>query len=218
MENLSFIQKIVVFAPPVILAITVHEAAHGFVASKLGDQTARMLGRVTLNPIKHIDPLGTVLLPLIMMWVGNFLFGWAKPVPVTWSNLKNPKRDMVLVALAGPASNLIMAIGWALVMKLGVVLGNGQSWIAEPMVWMGSAGIFINAILMILNMLPLPPLDGGRVLAGLLPGPLAWKFNKVEPYGLFILIGLFATGLLQKILSGPLNGFVQIMYNIVGLK
>jgi len=217
MEDLSFIQKIVVFAPPVILAITIHEAAHGYVANKLGDPTAKMLGRVTLNPIKHIDPVGTVLLPIIMMWVGNFLFGWAKPVPVTWSNLRNPKRDMVLVALAGPGSNLVMAICWAALMKLGLVLGKDQIWIAEPLIWMGSAGIFINAILMILNLLPLPPLDGGRVVAGLLPGPWAWKFNKVEPYGLFILIGLFATGLLQKILSAPLNGFVQLMYNIMGL-
>ncbi len=217
MENLSFIQKIVVFAPPVILAITVHEAAHGYVASRLGDPTAKMLGRVTLNPIKHIDPIGTVLLPLLMMWVGNFLFGWAKPVPVTWSNLKNPKRDMVLVALAGPGSNLVMAIGWALIMKFGLMLGNDQTWLAKPMVWMGSAGVFINAILMILNMLPLLPLDGGRVVAGLLPGPLAWKYSQVEPYGLFILIALFVTGVLEKILSGPLDGFVQILHNLIGI-
>jgi len=217
MENLSLIQKIVVYAPPVLLAITVHEAAHGFVASKLGDPTAKMLGRVTLNPIKHIDPIGTVLLPLLMMWQTNFLFGWAKPVPITWSNLKNPKKDMVLVALAGPGSNFLMAICWAIILKIGLLLGNEQVWVAEPMVWMGSAGIYINSILMVLNLLPLPPLDGGRVLAGLLPGPWAWKFNKIEPYGLFILLALLVTGVLQSILSGPINGFGRLLHYLIGL-
>lgn len=182
MLDLSLVQKISIWVVPVILGITVHEVAHGWIARKLGDNTAFMLGRLTLNPLKHIDPMGTILIPgMLLLLQAGFIFGYAKPVPINWKNLKQPKRDMALVAAAGPVANLLMAIGWALLLRLGVVLGdNGLA-----LVYMGVAGISINGILMILNLLPLPPLDGGRVLTGLLPGPIAYKFSRIEPYGFF---------------------------------
>jgi len=218
MEELNTVQRIVAWALPVLFAITVHEVAHGWVARKLGDPTAMMLGRLTLNPLKHIDPIGTVLVPLALMMLGGFIFGWAKPVPVTWENLKNPKRDMALVAVAGPLSNLLMAIGWALIMKLGFTLGNQFAWLAWPLIYMGGAGITINAVLMLLNLLPIPPLDGGRVLAGLLPGPWAWQLSRIEPYGFMILLALLATGMLGKIL-GPMLGVVEmLLFSLAGLK
>jgi Zn-dependent protease len=195
MDGLTIIQKIAVMVLPVLFAITVHEAAHGWMASRHGDQTARMLGRVTLNPLKHIDPVGTVLVPLLMYLFTGFLFGWAKPVPVTFRNLDRPKRDMGLVAAAGPLSNLLMALFWAVVVKLATLFPEVRS-IALPLVLMGAAGVFINLILMALNMLPIPPLDGGRVLASLLPGRQAAAFSRIEPYGLLIVILLLVTGYL----------------------
>ncbi|NNG12839.1 MAG: site-2 protease family protein [Halobacteria archaeon] len=229
MFEVSLVQKIVAWVPPVLFAITVHEVAHGWIAARLGDKTALMLGRLTLNPVKHIDPIGTILVPgLLMLMQTGFLFGWAKPVPVTWQNLKHPKRDMALVAAAGPTANLLMALGWALVIRLGLSLGeNGLA-----LVFMGTAGIFINTILMVLNLLPLPPLDGGRVMTGLLPGPLAWKFSRIEPYGFIILIALLVTGVLGKIMwpvislvmgslalvSGlPARDFMQVLYALLGI-
>lgn len=201
--DLNVIQRIVVWALPVLLAITVHEVAHGWVAKKLGDPTAEMLGRLTLNPIKHIDPIGTVVLPLLMLWMGGFVFGWAKPVPITWENLKHPKRDIALVAIAGPGANLIMALIWALIMKLAILLMTVSPWMAQPLLLMGAAGVMINLVLMALNLIPIPPLDGGRVLTGILPGPWAWQLSRLEPYGMFILIGLLVTGILGHIL-GPI--------------
>ena len=193
MLDLSLVQKISIWVVPVILGITVHEVAHGWIARKLGDNTAFMLGRLTLNPLKHIDPMGTILIPgMLLLLQAGFIFGYAKPVPINWKNLKQPKRDMALVAAAGPVANLLMAIGWALLLRLGVVLGDS----GFALVYMGVAGISINGILMILNLLPLPPLDGGRVLTGLLPGPIAYKFSRIEPYGFFILIALLVTGVL----------------------
>lgn len=200
MDELSLAQRIAIWVLPVLFGITVHEVAHGWVARQLGDPTAMMLGRLTLNPIKHIDPFGTILVPGILLLFGGVVFGWAKPVPVTWQNLKRPKRDMALVALAGPAANLIMATFWALLAKGGVMLHGGFSWIAEPLIFMGVAGIFINAILLVLNLFPLPPLDGGRVLAGLLPNRLAWQLGRLEPYGLIILLVLLFTGILSKLI------------------
>ena len=217
MQELNMAQTIAVWALPVLFAITVHEVAHGWVAKKLGDPTAMMLGRLTLNPLKHIDPIGTVAVPLALVLMGGFIFGWAKPVPVTWSNLKSPKRDMALVALAGPASNLVMAFGWALIMKVGFLLGNEVSWLAWPLIYMGGAGIAINGILMLLNLLPVPPLDGGRVMAGLLPGPWAWKLSRLEPYGLMIIVGLMVTGLLGKILGPPLHYFESFLFSLAGV-
>jgi len=214
MLEISIVQKIVAWVLPVLFAITVHETAHGWMALQLGDKTAMMLGRLTLNPLKHVDPLGTILIPGLMYMMAGFMFGWAKPVPITWQNLRQPKRDMVFVAAAGPASNLIMAILWALVIRIGLALGDA----GLALVFMGVAGIFINCILMVLNLLPLPPLDGGRVMTGLLPGPMAYKFSRIEPYGFFILIGLMVTGLLGVILWPVVEFFIGLMAGMSGLE
>jgi Zn-dependent protease len=214
MLDLNLVQKIAVWIVPVLLAITVHEVAHGWVASLLGDKTACMLGRLTLNPLKHVDPMGTILIPgMLLLLQAGFIFGYAKPVPVTWQNLRNPKRDMALVAVAGPAANLLMAIGWALLMRVGLLLG--QQGLA--LVYMGVAGISINTILMVLNLLPLPPLDGGRVLTGLLPGPWAYRLSRIEPYGFFILIALLVTGLLGLILWPLISIVMTLLVPLSGL-
>ncbi|HQR50401.1 MAG TPA: site-2 protease family protein [Methylophilaceae bacterium] len=205
--ELSLIQKITVYALPVIFAITVHEAAHGYVARYFGDMTAAAAGRISFNPLRHIDPIGTVLVPLLTMMAGGILFGWAKPVPVDFGRLRNPKRDMLWVAAAGPASNLVMAILWALALKLAPAFSEA---IATPLVLMAQAGIMINVVLMVLNLFPLPPLDGGRIAVSLLPQPYAWKFSQIERYGFIILIVLLFTGILGKIL-GP------FIYAVIGL-
>lgn len=216
MEELNLLQRLVVWALPVLFAITVHETAHGWMALRLGDPTAMMLGRLSLNPIKHIDPLGTVLVPGLLLMFGGFLFGWAKPVPITWENLRHPKRDMALVAAAGPLSNLLMALLWALVIRLGLTLG-AESGAGLYLVYTGVAGIFINVILMVLNLLPLPPLDGGRVAVGLLPGPLSWRFSRIEPYGFPILLVLLFTGLLGKILWPVMSVALVLLAGVSGL-
>jgi Zn-dependent protease len=196
------IQAITVYAFPVLLAITLHEAAHGYVARMFGDPTAHQAGRITLNPLRHIDPVGTVLVPLMILLLSSiggsgFLFGWAKPVPVDFSRLRNPKRDMIWVAAAGPGSNLVMAIGWALLLKLLFEFDVRETFFLE----MAKAGIFVNIGLMALNLLPVPPLDGGRIMVGLLPYRLAWQFARLERYGLFIILGLMATNTLWFFLS-----------------
>lgn len=208
MDELTLVQQLAVLVLPVILAITVHEAAHGYVADRLGDRTARLLGRVTLNPLRHIDPLGTVLLPLGMYALTGFLFGWAKPVPVNPRNLANPRRDMAIVAVAGPLSNLVMAVLWSLAIVVGGWLLPVSSWVGAPLLLMGAAGVLINAILLVLNMIPLPPLDGGRVLVGLLPPRLARLVAQVEPYGLFVLVALLVTGVLGRLVSPLVVGAV----------
>lgn len=218
MNELSLAQQIAIWALPVLFAITVHEVAHGWVARKLGDPTALMLGRLTLNPLKHIDPVGTVVVPIALLIMGGFLFGWARPVPVTWENLRHPKRDMALVAAAGPLANLLMAILWALVMKIGYLLGDTQTWLATPLVYMGIAGITINTVLMLLNLLPVPPLDGGRVLCGILPGPWSWQLSRLEPFGLFIILALLVTGLLSQLLGPPMIFMEQILFALAGMK
>lgn len=204
---------------PVLFAITVHEVAHGWVAKLYGDPTAQRLGRLTLNPLKHIDPMGTLLAPILLLLVsgGRFAFGWAKPVPITWENLRHPKRDMAIVAAAGPAANLVMAFGWAIVAKIGLMLTGTFDWAAQPMILMGEIGIKINAIFMILNLIPLPPLDGGRVAVGLLPGPWAWKLARVEPFGLFILLALLFTGILGDIINPPIQVVVRLISLVAGL-
>lgn len=217
MNNLSSIQLFAVWVLPVLFAITVHEVAHGWVAKQFGDRTAQMLGRLTLNPLKHIDPVGTILVPGILLLMGGFVFGWAKPVPVNQRNLGNPKRDMAIVAVAGPVANLIMALFWALIIRIGTLFVGGEEAIGLPLIYMGSAGISINIFLMMLNLLPIPPLDGGRVLAGFLPGPLAYKLNRLEPYGFMILIALIYFGGLSLLLGPPVYWLQKVMFTFAGI-
>ena len=212
---MDLIIKIALYAPPILLAITLHEVAHGWAARYLGDPTAANLGRLSLNPIKHIDPIGTIAVPAILLMLGGFLFGWAKPVPVNMNRLNDPKRDMALVAAAGPASNFVMALIWAYIMKIGLM--SDAELIRLVFVEMGKVGLFINLILMVLNMIPIPPLDGGRVLAGVLPDNLSIALGKIEPYGLFIIFGLLAIGMLRVFLEGPLSFFQSIITKFVGL-
>jgi len=195
------LQTLFIWIIPVLFAITLHEAAHGWIASKFGDHTARMMGRVTLNPVKHIDPVGTILVPaaLLIMSTG-FIFGWAKPVPINFNALRSPKSGMIWVALAGPGANLIMAIGWLLVFFLAIKMN------IPILQRMADAGILINILLAVFNLLPIPPLDGSRVISALLPNPLAYRYNQLEQYGFFILIGLMFLG-----------GFTYIVWPIVGL-
>jgi Zn-dependent protease len=182
----ALIQTIALAAIPVLFAITLHEAAHGYAARHFGDLTAYAAGRISLNPLRHIDPIGTILLPLLTLFVGGILFGWAKPVPVNFAALRRPKQDMLWVALAGPGANLAMAVFWALLMKLAFVFPD--NYFAEPLIGMADIGVTINAVLLVLNLLPLPPLDGGRVALSLLPHRQAFKLARLEPYGLVILI------------------------------
>ncbi|OGT38333.1 MAG: peptidase [Gammaproteobacteria bacterium RIFCSPHIGHO2_12_FULL_37_14] len=211
--DLSIPQKIAVWAIPVLFAISLHEVAHGWVASWFGDQTAKLSGRLSLNPIKHIDPIGTVLLPLLMLMVSNFIFGWAKPVPVDPRNLHHPRRDMAFVALAGPFSNIIMAFFWGLVAKMGMLAeASGYSEIGIPLTYMGGAGIMINVVLGVLNLIPIPPLDGGKVLMSILPPRAAYRLGFLEPYGFLILVLLLFTGILSQVIAP----FVYFTINLIG--
>lgn len=205
MQYLTLIQSISVWIVPVLLAITLHEAAHAWVACRCGDYTAKLLGRLSANPFRHIDFIGTIIVPLVIAVLSNFqfVFGWAKPVPINWNKLRNPQRDMALVGVAGPMSNFAMTLIWAAILKLGMLLNPGSSVIALYMVLTGQAGIMVNLILAFLNLLPIPPLDGSRVLAPLLPAKLGILYSRIEPFGFFIILALLLTNVLGWIL-GPL--------------
>jgi len=215
MAELSLLEKIIVWAIPVVFAITVHEVAHGWVANYLGDPTAKSLGRLTLNPIKHIDPIGTVVLPLILVYLGGFIFGWAKPVPVTWQNLRSPRRDMAIVAAAGPVANLIMMILWAVLAKVLLTIDQTPGPLLQFVLVMCSIGIIINIILMVLNLLPLLPLDGGRVVTSLLPPRLAVLYSRLEPFGLIVILVLLVTGVLANILMPVVSALEAVIYNLI---
>ena len=203
MEINQLVQTIAIYALPVLFAITLHEAAHGYVARHFGDMTAFAERRISLNPLRHVDPVGTLLVPLVILLVsgGRFLFGWAKPVPVNYSALRKPKQHMAWVAAAGPAANLAMSIGWALLLKVGLALP--ESSYSEPMTRMAEAGVRVNLIFMLLNLLPILPLDGGRILASLLPNRMSWQYARLEPWGLPVLLVLIVTNMLDAVL-GPL--------------
>jgi Zn-dependent protease len=210
MDISNLIQTVAIYAFPVLFAITIHEAAHGYIAKYFGDDTAWTLGRVTLNPINHIDPIGTIAMPLMLYFAtsGAFLFGYAKPVPVNFGNLRNPKRDMVWVALAGPASNLLQALGWGVAFYL---LQGGE--VTEPFfLKMCQAGILVNVVMFVFNLFPLPPLDGGRILVGLLPYRQAVLLSRIEPWGFFVVMALVLTGVVSKLWMQPL---MSVTYGIL---
>ena len=211
----QLIQTIALAAIPVLFAITLHEAAHGYVARHFGDLTAWQQGRISLNPIRHIDPVGTILLPLLTLWMGGIMFGWAKPVPVNFANLRSPKKDMLWVALAGPASNIFMAICWAIFAK--IALAFPENYYSAPLLEMAMIGIKINVVLAALNLLPLPPLDGGRIAISMLPHRQAYKLAQIEPYGMFILIFLAVTPVLWWVLSPVMNIMYLVLQSIFGL-
>ena len=202
MDFANLIQTVAIYALPVLFAITVHEAAHGYAARYFGDPTAHMLGRISLNPMRHIDPVGTILMPLLLYFAtsGAFLFGYAKPVPVNFGRLRNPKRDMVWVALAGPGANLAMAIGWTVLAYVLVALGTEERFFLE----MAQAGMLVNLVMFAFNLFPLPPLDGGRILVGLLPMRQAVAVSRVEPYGFFIVLALVISGVVGGLWLRPL--------------
>jgi Zn-dependent protease len=211
----AVIQAIAIQALPVIFAITLHEAAHGYVARHFGDNTAWVAGRISLNPIRHIDLFGTIVIPGLLLLSGSsFLFGYAKPVPVDFGRLRNPKSDMLWVAAAGPGSNLVMACFWALMFKLSWII---PPFFSLPLALMAKAGIGINCVLMVLNLLPLPPLDGGRIAVSLLPHALAWKFAQLERWGFPILLLLLFTGILNTIMDPLVDFSVRIIISIFGL-
>ena len=199
-------QTLLIYIIPLLFAITLHEAAHGWAASKLGDHTARMMGRVTLNPVKHIDPIGTILVPLLLVIMSvGFIFGWAKPVPINFRALKSQKSGMILVALAGPGANFLMAIGWVIIAIISINLN-------QPIfLKMAGIGIFFNILLAVFNLLPIPPLDGSRVISALLPGPLAYKYGQFEQYGFLILLGLMYIGGFQLVVL-PIVNQIQLFF------
>lgn len=213
MDIAQTLQTILIYALPVLFSITIHEAAHGYAARHFGDHTASMLGRITLNPLKHIDPVGTILVPALLYFStsGAFLFGYAKPVPVNFNNLRNPKRDMIWVALAGPASNFIMALGWAIGLIVLAGLGVQERFFVE----MCRAGVLVNVVMFALNMFPLPPLDGGRIVTGLLPPRLAIPYSRVEPWGFFIVMGLIVAGVLSTLWMRPVMSLTYGALNLL---
>lgn len=213
MDIATIIQTVAIFALPVLFAITVHEAAHGYAARHFGDNTAWNLGRVTLNPLKHIDPIGTIAMPLLLYFAtsGSFLFGYAKPVPVQFGKLRHPRRDMIWVALAGPASNLLQALLWAALLYLLMGAGVHEAFFTG----MCKAGILVNLVMFAFNLFPLPPLDGGRIVTGLLPPKAAWQYSQVEPYGFFIVMALVVSGIISQWWMRPLMDISYALINFV---
>ncbi len=217
MMELTIAQKIAIWTLPILLAIVLHEVAHGWVAYKLGDPTAKSQRRLTLNPLVHIDPIGTVVVPLVLLVLGGFIFGWAKPVPVNARYFKSPYRDMAKVAIAGPTANFLMAIGWGFLAVWGAQLQTEMPGVGQFMLYSGMAGIQINLILAALNLLPIPPLDGSRIVAAFLPSGLRSGYYRIEPYGFLILLGLIITGLLNPILLPVYNVLKSMVQAVLGL-
>jgi Zn-dependent protease len=214
--ELSVIQKITAIAMPVLFAITLHEAAHGYVARYFGDMTAYAAGRISLNPLRHIDPIGTILVPLLTLMVTPFMFGWAKPVPVNFANLRDPKRNMLWVAAAGPISNLAMALGWGLLLKIAFAMAPDNP-AALWLLFSSAMGVLVNVGFCVLNLFPLLPLDGGRIMVSLLPHRLAWRYASVERYGFMILLALLFTGILGKVLSPLVSLSVAAVAAVFGI-
>lgn len=215
---LEIIQKVLIWAIPILFAITLHEAAHGYVANKLGDKTALLQGRITLNPFRHIDLFGTIIVPVILLLTTSFIFGWAKPVPVNVNNLNNPKRDFAFVALAGPMANLLMALMWALLLKI-ITLGypdpNAKlTGLPLALALMSQAGIIMNLLLGVLNLIPIPPLDGSRIMAAILPTKLERLYYAITPFGFFIILALALSGILGKFLLPIIFGLQSIILQL----
>ena len=217
MDFQSLIQTIALLAIPMVFAITLHEAAHGYVAKHFGDYTAYQAGRVSLNPLNHVDLIGTILVPvgLLIMTAGQFVFGWAKPVPVNFSQLRDPKRNMLWVAAAGPGANLAMALAWALILKLALVAP--ANYFSFPVQVMAQGGVLINLVLLVLNLIPIPPLDGGRIAVSLLPNRLAYRFAMIEPYGLIIIVALLVTRVLSGVIGPVVAVCRDLIYAVFGL-
>lgn len=217
--SLTIIQKIAVWAIPVLFAITLHEAAHAWAANRCGDPTAKQLGRLSINPLRHVDLIGTIFIPLLIGVLTHFqfVFGWAKPVPISWGQLRHPRRDAAIVTIAGPVANVLMAIFWTICFKLAIYFNPQASLPALFLLLMGQAGILINLILALLNLIPIPPLDGSRVVASMLPYKQAELYLKLEPFGFIILLILLLTGILgwvmQPLLVGTLNG-LKLLFNL----
>lgn len=215
MEELTTVGRFAIWVLPVVFAITLHEVAHGWIAKLLGDRTAETMGRLSLNPLKHIDPIGTLLVPGLLLLFTNFIFGWAKPVPIDWGKLRRPKRDVGLVAVAGPAANLAMTFVWILLAKLAILWNS--PYVSRPLLFMAAAGIFINIALLLLNLVPIPPLDGGRIMTSLLPRKWAYHFVQIERYGLILLVLLITTNVLSMILGAPLSLLLGYSLQFAGI-
>jgi len=218
MQSLHPAQQLVIGLLPMVFAITIHEVAHGWMADRLGDPTARMLGRITLNPIKHVDPIGTLLVPMVTWLVAGLPFGWAKPVPVTPANLRRHRYGMALVAAAGPVSNLVQAFAWAFLTRLVLEQREALGWVTDPLLLMGLAGISFNISLAVLNLLPVLPLDGGRILDSLLPPRWSARYSQLEPYGLLIVAGLIVTKLLLVLMAPPYHAVKGLVASAAGLE